>query len=94
MTKLTRQRTDIMLSSIADGHSIVDVCEATGVSRTAFYQRCKKDEEFAAAVKEAQQYSAEKALEELILCTVMRCMVGRITTRMCYETMHIMCDGR
>jgi hypothetical protein len=35
------------------------------VSRTAFYQRCKKDEEFAAAVKEAQQYSAEKALEEL-----------------------------
>lgn len=65
MTKLTKQRTDIILSSIADGHSIVDVCEATGVSRTAFYQRCKRDEEFAAAVKEAQQYSAEKALEEL-----------------------------
>ena len=65
MTKLTRQRTDIIISSIADGHSIVDVCEATGVSRTAFYQRCKRDEEFAAAVKEAQQYSAEKALEEL-----------------------------
>jgi len=43
----------------------VDVCEATGVSRTAFYQRCKRDEEFAAAVKEAQQHSAEKALEEL-----------------------------
>ena len=50
MTKLTKQRTDIILSSIADGHSIVDVCEATGVSRTAFYQRCKRDEEFAAAV--------------------------------------------
>jgi len=65
MTKLTKQRTDIILSSIADGHSIVDVCEATGVSRTAFYQRCKRDEEFAAAVKESQQYSAEKALEEL-----------------------------
>ena len=65
MTKLTKQRTDIILSSLADGHTIVDVCEATGVSRTAFYQRCKRDADFAAAVKEAQQQSAEKALEEL-----------------------------
>jgi len=65
MTKLTKQKTDIIISSLADGHTIVDVCEGVGISRTAFYKRMKADAEFAAAVREAQTYSAEKALEEL-----------------------------
>jgi len=65
MTKLTKQRTDLIISGLADGHTIVDVCEGVGISRTAFYKRMKNDAEFAAAVREAQQYSVEKAMEEL-----------------------------
>ena len=65
MTKLTKPKTDLIISGLADGHTIVDVCDGVGISRTAFYKRMKNDEEFAGAVREAQQYSAEKALEEL-----------------------------
>jgi len=65
MTKLTKPKTDLILAGISDGHTIVDVCEGIGISRTAFYKRMKADPEFDAAVKQAQQYSAEKALEEL-----------------------------
>ena len=65
MTKLTKPKTDLILAGISDGHTIVDVCEGIGISRTAFYKRMKTDSEFDAAVKQAQQYSAEKALEEL-----------------------------
>ena len=65
MTKLTKPKTDLIISGLADGHTIVDVCDGVGISRTAFYKRMKSDEEFAGAVREAQQYSAEKALEEL-----------------------------
>ena len=65
MTKLTKPKTDLIISGLADGHTIVDVCDGVGISRTAFYKRMKTDEEFAGAVREAQQYSAEKALEEL-----------------------------
>ena len=65
MTKLTKQKTDLIIAGLADGHSIVDVCEGIGISRTAFYKRKKNDVEFAAAVHEAQSYSVEKAMEEL-----------------------------
>jgi len=65
MTKLTKQKTDLIIAGLADGHSIVDVCEGIGISRTAFYKRKKNDADFAAAVHEAQSYSVEKAMEEL-----------------------------
>lgn len=65
MTKLTKPKTDLIIAGLADGHTIVDVCEGVGISRAAFYKRMKTDEEFAGAVREAQQYSVEKAMEEL-----------------------------
>lgn len=65
MTKLTKAKTDVILSSLADGHTIVDTCEGVGISRTAFYKLMKRDEDFQKAVRQAQEYSAEKALEEL-----------------------------
>tara|TARA_A100001201_G_scaffold143601_2_gene146108 strand:+ start:1002 stop:1502 length:501 start_codon:yes stop_codon:yes gene_type:complete len=65
MTKLTKTKTDVILSSLADGHTIVDTCEGVGISRTAFYKLMKRDEGFQKAVRQAQEYSAEKALEEL-----------------------------
>jgi len=65
MTKLTKAKTDVILSSLADGHTIVDTCEGVGISRTAFYKLMKRDEGFEKAVRQAQEYSAEKALEEL-----------------------------
>lgn len=65
MTKLTKTKTDVILSSLADGHTIVDTCEGVGISRTAFYKLMKRDESFQKAVRQAQEYSAEKALEEL-----------------------------
>ena len=65
MSKLTKPKSVLILAGISDGHTIVDVCEGIGISRTAFYKRMKADPEFDAAVKQAQQYSAEKALEEL-----------------------------
>ena len=55
MTKLTKQRTDLILAGLADGHSIADVCKGIGISRTAFYKRMKNDSEFDVAVKQAQQ---------------------------------------
>ena len=63
MTKLTKPKTDLIIAGLADGHTIVDVCEGVGISRAAFYKRMKTDEEFAGAVREAQQYSVEKAME-------------------------------
>ena len=65
MTKLTKAKTDVILSSLADGHTIVDTCEGVGISRTAFYKLMKRDDDFQKAVRQAQEYSAEKALEEL-----------------------------
>ena len=65
MTKLTKQKTGIIISSLADGHTIVDVCKAIDISRAAFYKRMRNDEEFAKEVRYAQEQSAEKALEEL-----------------------------
>jgi lambda repressor-like predicted transcriptional regulator len=65
MTKLTKFTTQQILSDLADGYTMVDACKKAGVSRQALYKRMKGNNELDVSVRIAQQYSAEKALEEL-----------------------------
>jgi len=65
MTKLTTYTTRQIIADLADGFTMVDACNRACVSRQALYKRMKRSEELDAAVRTAQQYSAEKALEEL-----------------------------
>tara|TARA_R110000851_G_scaffold114080_1_gene239015 strand:+ start:224 stop:601 length:378 start_codon:yes stop_codon:yes gene_type:complete len=65
MTKLTKFTTQQILSDLADGYTMVDACKKAGISRQALYKRMKGNNELDVSVRIAQQYSAEKALEEL-----------------------------
>ena len=65
MTKLTKFTTQQIRSDLADGYTMVDACKKAGITRQALYKRMKNNAELDASVRIAQQYSAEKALEEL-----------------------------
>ena len=65
MTKLTKFTTQQILSDLAEGYTMVDACKKAGITRQALYKRMKGNAELDASVRIAQQYSAEKALEEL-----------------------------
>ena len=65
MTKLTTYTTRQIIADLADGFTMVDACSRANVSRQALYKRMKANEGLEAAVRTAQQHSAEKALEEL-----------------------------
>ena len=65
MTKLTTYTTRQIIADLADGFSMVDACKRANVTRQALYKRMKGNESLDAAVRTAQQHSAEKALEEL-----------------------------
>lgn len=65
MTKITKTKTAEIIDMLSDGHSLVQACAKTGISRTGLYKRMGADEELRAAVYTAKAQSAEKALEEL-----------------------------
>ena len=65
MARFTNFKKDGIARLVGDGFSLVQACEEVGISRSAVYKTMRQDEEFDAAIREAQRQSAEKALEEL-----------------------------
>jgi hypothetical protein len=65
MTKITKTRTDEIIALLSDGHSLVQACKKTGISRTGLYKRMGADEDLRGAIYSARAQSAEKALDEL-----------------------------
>ena len=65
MTKITKTKTAEIIDMLSDGHSLVQACQKTGISRAGLYKRMGNDEELRAAVYTARAQSAERALDEL-----------------------------
>jgi hypothetical protein len=65
MTKITKAKTSEIVDMLSEGHSLVQACQKTGISRTGLYKRMAADEELRTAVYTARAQSAERALEEL-----------------------------
>ena len=65
MTKITKARTDQIISMLSEGHSLAHACHTLNISRTGIYKRMAADKDLEAAIYSARAQSSEKALEEL-----------------------------
>ena len=65
MGKITKANLDGVVKLLSDGHSLVEACKRTGISRAAVYKRMGGDKELESRIYTARAESAERALDEL-----------------------------
>jgi len=65
MTKITKQRTDEIIALLGEGRSLVQACDAVGISRAGLYKRMGNDKELETAVYAAKAQASEAELERL-----------------------------
>ena len=65
MTKITKTKTDEIISLLSEGCSLVYACKQAGISRAGLYKRMGSDKELEGAVYAAKAQASERELEAL-----------------------------
>ena len=65
MTKITKTKTDEIISLLSEGKSLVVACKETGISRAGLYKRMGGDKDLEVAIYQAKAQASERELEAL-----------------------------